>query len=414
MKLQLPPQVGETTIFTLSNGLRFVHTEFAGAAVYCGVAVGAGSRDDGEDHAGRAHFVEHTLFKGTPRRRSWHISNRLERVGGELNAYTTKEETVIYANVPAEYAYRALDLLADIVADSIFPEGELRKERAVVVEEIKSYLDSPEESVYDEFENLIYAGSAMAHNILGTSESVEALGPRECRSFLETYYTPGDMVAYCAGPIPASAALRMAERSFSRIVRPDAERRRTVPPHAAPFDIQREEEGYQAHTVMGMRAFDRNDPRRFALFLLNNYFGGPSMNSRLTQELRDRRGYVYAVDSSVALMSDCGLLQVYFGADRDRVGRCCRIVRRELESLASERLSPTALLNAKRQYVGQLLVASDNRENIAMNSAKSVLYYGEARDVRLTAAAIAEVTAEELRSVAEILASQGFSRLTLC
>ena len=414
MKIQLPPPGGQTTIFTLYNGLRFVHTEFAGAAAYCGVAVGAGSRDDGEGFAGRAHFVEHTLFKGTPRRRSWHISNRLERVGGELNAYTTKEETVVYANVPAGYAFRALDLLADIVADSIFPEGELRKERAVVEEEIKSYLDSPEESVYDEFEGLIYAGSDMAHNILGSAQSVAALGQRECRSFLERHYTPGNMVAWCAGPLRSADALRMAERAFARLARPDCGRVRVAPPVAPPFDIQRDEEGYQAHTVMGMRAFDRNDPRRFALFLLNNYFGGPSMNSRLTQELRDKRGYVYAVDSSVALMSDCGLMQVYFGADRDRVGRCCRIVRRELEALASECLSPTALQNAKRQYVGQLLVASDNRENIAMNAAKSVLYYGEARDVRLTAAAIAEVSAEDVRSVAELLASQGFSRLTLC
>lgn len=206
----------------------------------------------------------------------------------------------------------------------------------------------------------------------------------------------------------------MAERAFRRLARPESERQRTVPPIAPAFDIVRDDEGYQAHTVMGMRAFSRDDPRRFALFLLNNYFGGPSMNSRLTQELRDKRGYVYAVDSSVALMSDCGLLQVYFGADRERVGKCCRIVKRELEALAASPLKPAALDNAKKQYIGQLIVASDHRESMAMNAAKSMLYYGEARGVRHTAEAVAAVSADDLRSVAETLMSRGFSRLTLC
>lgn len=398
-------------IFTLPNGLRCVCWRIEGLVSYIGAAINAGSRDEDDSHYGLAHFVEHTIFKGTLRRRSWQISSRMEAVGGELNAYTSKEETVVYTNAPAGYEERALDLIADIIAGSTFPADEIERERDVVVEEINSYLDSPADSVYDEYEELAYAGSGLAHNILGTPESVRKLSGKDCRGFLDKFYTPSDMVVYCVGPGEPLKMQRLVEKYFGSLHFPGADRNRLPVPPMEDFDITHDRGNHQANTIVGARLFGRTDPRRFALFLLNNYLGGPCMNSRLNRELREKRGYVYTVDSSVSLMTDTGLIFIYFGSDPSAVEKCRKLIAREIDRLAQSPMSPQAFEKIKTQYCGQLLVTSDHKENRAMALAKSLMYFGEVSDISTMAAHIREVTPEQMREVAELLTKT--STLTL-
>lgn len=399
--------------YTLANGMRAVCWPVPSLVSYIGVVVGAGSRDEAPGLEGLAHFVEHTVFKGTRTRKSWQISSRMETVGGELNAYTSKEETVLYTAAPAGYEDRAIELLADLVANSIFPAAEIDREREVIVEEIKSYLDSPADSVYDEFEELAYAGSPLAHNILGTFDTVRSITGADCRKFIDTRYTPGRMVLYCCGPADPDRMAAAMERRFGALHYPDAPSDRTPPPPMAPFDTVHERTGHQANTITGMRIFGRKDPRRHALFLLNNHLGGPSMNSRLNRELRDKRGYVYTVDSNVALMSDTGLMFVYFGSDRSTVGKCRRIIADEIDRLAQSTMSDRAFEKIKTQYCGQLMVSSEHRENRAMSLAKSLLYYGELHDIRRFTEHVRAVTPQAMREVAEYIASQPSGTLTL-
>lgn len=400
-------------VFTLDNGLRMVCKQTTGLVSYIGAVVNAGSRDEDEDHQGLAHFVEHTIFKGTPSRKGWQIANRMEVVGGELNAYTSKEETMIYTNAPAGYEERALQLLSDLIMSSCFPKEEVEREREVVIEEINSYLDSPADSVYDEFEELAYAGSDLAHNILGSKDSVMALSGEECRKFLDKYYTPGNMVVYCTSPVSPDKLLKLVEKYFSGMHFITPAHKRSLPPAMEKFDEVRNRGNHQANTIVGARVFGRQDPRRFALFLLNNYLGGPCMNSRLNRELREKRGYVYTVESNVSLMSDCGLMLIYFGSDPSVVVKCRRLISNELDRLAQSSLSPTVFEKIKRQYCGQLLVSSDHRESRAMSLGKSILYYNEIHDISSTAERIMEVSSEEFREVASMLTTDKCSALTL-
>ena len=401
-----------TESITLGNGLRVVAQEAPGAVSYIGCAIGAGSRDDGA-HPGLAQFVEHTVFKGTRRRSSWQIANRMESIGGELNAYTTKEETMIYTNAPAGYAERAMEMISDLIANSTFPSAETDRERDVIIEEIHSYLDNPAEAVYDEFDDRLYADSELGHNILGTEESVRAISSENARSFVDRFYVPENMVVYCRAPEGIDKAFRIADKYFGGLSHPMPHRERLTPKVLPRFAETVEEESAQANTLMGCRLFGRRDPRRHALFLLNNHFGGPCMNSMLNRELRDRRGLVYTVDSSVALMSDTGALLIYFGTGLKEVGRCERIITRLIEKLAEKELSESALERIKRQYVGQLTVGTEQNENMAMNLAKSILYFGEVHSPEETIAAVNRVRPEDLRGVAELIAGQGLSRLTL-
>lgn len=392
-------------IHILSNGLRIVCRRTEGLVSYIGIAVNVGSRDEDKEHYGLAHFVEHTIFKGTDRRRSYQISSRMESVGGELNAYTSKEETMVYTNAPAGYEERAIELLSDLITSSRFPAEEIEREKEVVIEEIHSYMDSPSDAVYDEFEELAYAGSDLAHNILGSDDSVRKLDSSDCRGFIDRFYTPGEMVMYCLTPASPDKIHSLAERYFGELHFENTDRRRITPAPMRPFEERRDRGNHQANTIIGARVFGRSDARRFALFLLNNYLGGPCMNSRLNRELREKRGYVYAVDSNVSLLTDAGLLLVYYGCDPANVNKCRDIILRELTSLASSPLHARTFENIKRQYCGQLLVSSDHLESRAMSMAKSMLYYGEVHDIATTAAHIREVTAEEMRSVAEMICS---------
>lgn len=400
-------------IFTLPNGLKCVHYRSSGKVSYCGVAVNAGSRDEDESQHGLAHFVEHTIFKGTVHRSRWHISNRMEKVGGELNAYTTKEETVIYTVAPQGYVDRSMQLLSDLIANSIFPESELCKEKEVVIDEINSYLDSPYDRIYDEFEDLIYAGSSMGHNILGNPDSVHRLSSSDCRRFIEKFYTPHNMVVYCVDQSDTKAIERIISRHFGNLNFTTQTHRRDTPKAVGRFEKVIDNHNHQAHTIIGARVFGKHDPRRHALFLLNNHIAGPCMNSILNQELREKRGYVYTVDSTIGLMSNCGLFQIYFGADSSNIKRCKKIIFRELDRLANYPIKASIFESIRRQYLGQLHVSSDHKESRAISLGKSLLYYDEIHDIEWSANQLMKVTPQDLMEVAQLIHPDNCSTLTL-
>ncbi len=404
----------EYNIFTLSNGMRCVHRRSNSRVAYTGVAIDAGSRDEPDERQGLAHFVEHTIFKGTGKRKSWHISDRMESIGGELNAYTSKETTVVYTIAPATEPERAIELLADLIANASFPESEIEKEKEVVIEEIKGALDNPADDLFDEFEQLAYSGNRLGHDILGTPESVRSLTSADCRDFVNRLYTPGHMVLFVQSPDPAARIERLAEKHFGKLKRVDTPRHRIAPCSIPDFNELRDRQGHQAHTLVGAATFNRHDPRRYALLLYNSLLAGPSMNSRLNQELRERRGLVYTVDSSVSMLSDTGMEYIYFGADKSAIGKCLKIIDRELSRLADKELSPSTFDKIKKQYCGQLLVNSDNLEATAMSMGKSVLFFNEVHDAAYSAARVCDVTPADLLEVARMVAENSSHRLTLC
>ena len=398
------------TQHTLSNGLRAVYRRHTGNVAYCGVAVDAGSRDEG-DSLGLAHFVEHTLFKGTAKRRAWHILNRMELVGGELNAYTAKEETLVYSLFPKGNMNRAMELIADLVQNSVFPEREVEKEREVVMEEIMSYRDTPSEAIYDDFEDLLFAGSGLGHNILGTEASLQRLSAADCQDFLRLLYTPGNMVLFGIGDTDPDRFFRMAERHFGAFRRPTVRQPRIQPTVMPMFAETRTVDTHQAHTIIGVPTFGMHDDRRYPLLLLNNLLGGPGMNSLLNVAIRERHGYAYTVESAVTLMSDCGLMTIYFGCDERHAKRCLQLVDRTLDRLASTTMSGRQLDAAKKQYSGQMLVASASLEGTALSMGKSVMRFGTVTTVEELTDRICGVTASQLREAAALIA-QNYSRLT--
>ena len=389
-----------------------VHISTASQVAWCGIAVNAGSRDERDGQHGLAHFVEHTIFKGTEHRRAWHILNRMERVGGELNAYTTKEGTMLYSVFPHQHLGRAIDLLADLVQWSVFPQEELDRERDVVLEEAASYRDTPSDAVYDDFEDLLFAGSELGHNILGKKQDLENLTREDCMRYLKTLYVPGNMAFFSVGPEHPERVFRMAEKCFGAMSHVMTERHRTIPLPVEPFKRTIQIGTHQAHTIVGARVPDMNHPLRYALMLLNNILGGPGMNSLLNVELRERRGYVYTVESTLTLLSDCGWMEIYLGCDPDDVRSSLHVIDRITTRLSQDLLPERRLEAYKRQYCGQLVVAADSTEFMAMRAGRGLLYHGKVASIDDTISRIQAVTAQEVAQVAAYLTSDRLSSLT--
>ena len=397
---------------TLSNGLPLVHVATASQVAWCGLAINAGSRDELEGHYGLAHFVEHTIFKGTKHRRAWHILNRMERVGGELNAYTTKEGTMLYSVFPEQYLGRAIDLLADLVQWSVFPQEELDRERDVVLEEAASYRDTPSDAVYDDFEDLLFAGSELGHNILGRKEDLERLTSEDCMRYLKTLYVPANMAFFSVGPERPERVFKRVEKAFGAMSHAMAPRHRVMPQSVEPFRKVIQIGTHQAHTVVGARVPDMSHPLRHALMLLNNILGGPGMNSLLNVELRERRGYVYSVESTLTLLSDCGWMEIYLGCDPDDVKSSLRVIERITARLGQELLPARRLDAYKKQYCGQLIVAADSTEFMAMRAGRGLLYHGAVATIDDTIERIQAITPDEIAQAAAYLAKGAMSSLT--
>lgn len=380
---------------------------------YFGVAVNAGSRDEAPDRFGLAHFVEHTIFKGTFRRRACHIINRMEAVGGDLNAFTSKEETNVYSVFPRGNLSRAIDLIADLIVNSRFPETELDKEREVVRDEIDSYLDTPAEAVYDDFEDMFYRGSQLGHNILGTDKALDSFTPAVCRGYLTENFTAPRMVAYYLGPEPPEKVLQRVQAGFAGVPVAGDALHRVRPVANSRFDERRRIETHQSHTVVGASIPGLDVGNRETMALITNILGGPGMNSRLNVSLRERRGLVYTVEASTTMFSDCGLFNVYFGCDPADRDRCLELVFRELHRMTSEPLTPRALAAARKQYLGQLLVSSENLEQIILSTGRSLLLTGEVLSRREVEEAVMRISAEDILEAAAMLEPELCSVLSL-
>lgn len=386
--------------FTLPNGLRIIHAQTLSHVAYCGFAVDAGTRDENEKEQGMAHFVEHLIFKGTQKRHAWHILNRMENVGGDLNAYTNKEETVIYSAFLVEHFARAVELLADIVFHSTFPQHEIDKEVEVIIDEIQSYEDSPSELIFDDFEELIFPQHPLGRNILGKPELLRSFKSEDALDFTSRFYKPANMVFFIQGNIDFKKVVRIVEKATSDIPFAAVERTRTEPFVYIPKALTIQKDTHQAHVMIGSRGYNAYNEKRTGLYLLNNLLGGPGMNSRLNISLRERRGLVYNVEANLTSYTDTGVFCIYFGTDPEDVDRCIRLVYKELKKLRDNKLSTSQLTAAKKQIIGQIGVAGDNFENNALDMGKTFLHYGKFEETKEIFKRIESLTAEQLLEVA--------------
>lgn len=435
--------------YTLDNGLRIIHLPSDSKVVYCGYQINAGTRNEEPGEEGLAHFCEHVTFKGTERRKAWHILNCLESVGGDLNAYTNKEGTVYYSAILKEHIARAVDLLTDIVFHSVYPQAEIDKEIEVICDEIESYNDSPAELIYDEFENIIFKGSPLGHNILGTAEQVRSFKTEDALRFTRKLYRPDNAIFFAYGDIDFKKLVKLirkaladddsgkvaenaansvgklaeeklpqisqitqisgdensitTEKSVSSVKSVGPENYPSVGKEIAGQTIVMQKNTHQAHVMIGTRAYDVSDSRRMPLYLLNNMLGGPGMNAKLNLALREHNGLVYTVESTMAAYGDTGIWSIYFGCDEHDVKRCLRLVRKELDKFMQKPLSEAQLKAAKKQIKGQVGVACDNRENFALDFGKSFLHYGWEKNVDRLYEQVDEITAEQIQAVAQEL-----------
>ena len=431
--------------YTLDNGLRIIHLPSDSQVVYCGYQINAGTRNEEPGEEGLAHFCEHVTFKGTERRKAWHILNCLESVGGDLNAYTNKEGTVYYSAILKEHIARAVDLLSDIVFHSVYPQAEIDKEVEVICDEIESYNDSPAELIYDEFENILFKGSPLGHNILGTAEQVRAFKTEDALRFTRKLYRPDNAIFFAYGDIDFKKLVKLIQKALGECPKgrelacsadcksaetPTEERIAEETPtgetpteemeagdanhkvQSSKLNVQSKVAGqtivmqkntHQAHVMIGTRAYDVNDDRRMPLYLLNNMLGGPGMNAKLNLALREHNGLVYTVESTMVAYGDTGTWSIYFGCDEHDVKRCLRLVRKELDKFMQKPLSDAQLKAAKKQIKGQIGVACDNRENFALDFGKSFLHYGWEKNVDRLYEQVDAITAAQIQAVAQEL-----------
>ena len=397
---------------TLSNGLRIIHAPNQSAVAYCGFAIDAGTRDEAENEQGMAHFVEHLLFKGTQKRHAWHILNRMEHVGGDLNAYTNKEETVVYSAFLAEHFPRAVELLADIVFHSTFPQTEIDKEVEVIIDEIQSYEDSPCELIFDDFEELIFPHHPLGRNILGKPDLLHQFKSEDALRFTNRYYQPNNMIFFVQGNIEFKRVVKLVEKATANLSSNTSTFERKRPEIYIPRTLTLHRDTHQAHVMIGSRGYDAHNEKRTALYLLNNILGGPGMNSRLNVSLRERSGLVYNVEANLTSYTDTGVFCIYFGTEHKDVDRCIRLVKKELKKLCDKPLSPIQLAAAKKQIIGQIGVARDHAENTALGMAKTFLHYHKMDDPQDIFQRIEALTAKELWEVSnEMFAEENLSSL---
>ena len=392
----------EARTYTFENGLRLMQIPSPTQVAYCGISIDAGTRDEEPGEEGMAHFCEHMMFKGTDKRRAWHIINRMEAVGGDLNAYTNKEETVVYAAFMKEHLERATELIFDIVFHSTFPQHEIDKECEVIVDEIESYNDTPADLIFDRFEDIIYEGNSLGHDILGTAENVRRFRTEDALQFVLRLYRPEKMVFFVLGDVEFEQVKKMVGKRLKDIksIIP-IEPIRLVSPIKRNAGIFTEERGtHQAHVMIGRASYGSEDDKRIALYFLNNILGGPGMNSRLNIALREHRGLVYTVESSLTNYTDTSTWAIYFGCDEEDVERCLRTVRQELDKLMNEPMTERQFTGALKQIKGQIGVACDNFENYALDMAKAYLHYNKVEGQKDTIEHLERLTPELLQEVA--------------
>jgi predicted Zn-dependent peptidase len=405
----------DCTIFTLSNGLRVVHQFIPTTAiVHCGIVLDIGSRDEVPENQGIAHFWEHMVFKGTKKRKSLDILNSIDSVGGELNAYTDKEKIAFYASVRTEYFERAIDLLSDITFHSTFPEKELERERGVILEEMAMYLDSPDDSLQDEFESIIFKNHSMGMNILGTEKTVKRFKKKDFLDFFKQTMSPKRTVFSVVGNIPLAHVEKLAKRYLEKFKTTSNGVKRKKVGVYKPQYVELKRPVKQAKVAIGRTGYPLENDNRIPLFLLTNMLGGPGMNSRLNLALRERHGLVYSVDAHYIPYSDTGMFSVFFGTEPKQLEKSLSIVRKEFDKFCQKPLTAKQLGEAKEQIKGQMAISEENNLNLMLMMGRSVLLYNRVPTLEEVFDKINQTTAKQIQQVAqEIFNPQQLSYLTM-
>jgi predicted Zn-dependent peptidase len=390
----------EIIFHTLDNGIRLVHQKIPGIVAHCGLIINAGSRDETESEHGIAHFIEHMLFKGTIKRKAYHILSRLEDVGGELNAYTTKEETALHASFMKEHYNRAIEIISDIAFNSVYPSREIEKEKEVVIEEINSYKDNPAELIFDDFEEQIFLNQPIGRNILGTFDTVRSFTQKNIFSFILNNYSTSQMVFCSVGNIPDEKIIRLFTKYFSDIPERVITPKTTKSWVYKPTSVTRKMDTYQNHCIIGNVAYDLRDNKRMGMFLLNNILGGQGLNSRLNLSLREKNGFAYNVESSYNPYCDTGVFSIYFGTDSHNLEKSISIAEKELGKLRSVKLGTIQLSKAKNQIKGYLARGYENHESLMLSLGKSLLVFDKIDSIEDVCEKIDNVTSFEILDIA--------------
>lgn len=386
--------------YTLKNGIRIIHQNTNSPVAHLGVLINTGSRDEKKNEHGLAHFIEHSVFKGTTKRKSFHILSRIEGVGGELNAYTTKEETVLFSTFLNEYYERAAELLGDILLNSIYPEKELEREKEVVYEEINSYKDSPSELIFDEFDEMVFDGHPLARNILGTRKNLKKFNRESILKFIKNNYHTDQIVISSVGNYDFEDLVKLLDKYFGETPERKRKNLRKAYQDYSPRKKIIEKDTFQAHCVMGNMAYDIHHPQRIVMVLLNNILGGQAMNSRLNLALRERRGMAYNVESSYTPYSDTGFFNVYFGTDKENLDKALALVNNEFKILRNKKIGPIQLSTAKKQMTGQIAISTESHEDLMLAIGKSYLLYNKVDPLSVVFKKIDAISAEALLEVA--------------
>ena len=403
----------EFNIFSLRNGIKVIHHGNNSKVSHLGLLANVGSRDEDDNEHGLAHYLEHCFFKGTKKRKPFHILNRLEVVGGEINAYTTKEETCIYGSFLNEHLDRATELISDIICNSTFPEKEIIKEKEIIIDEIYSYQDSPIDQIYDDFEQQIFNNHTIGRPILGTEKSVKKLTQQQLLNFVKKYYHPENIVISCVSNVNSKKLNELLEKYFGAINTGSSAIKRQSFSSYQPQKQSHKKDLFQNHCMIGNIAYPIKNTKRRGLVLLNNILGGPTMNSRLSMSLREKHGYTYNIESNYTPYSDTGIFSIYLGTETKWLDKSIKLAYKELKLLRENKLGTTQLANAKKQLIGQIALGQENRSNLMLSIGKSLMNFKSIDSLETITKKINEITAEQLLEIAnEVFDEKQISMLT--
>lgn len=396
----------------LNNGIRIIHKNVDSDVAHCGIIINTGTRDEDINQHGMAHLTEHMLFKGTKHRKAFHVLSRMDDVGGEMDAWTTKEETCISASFLHEFYERAIDLLNDVIFNSVYPPKEIAKEKEVIIDEINSYKDSPADSIFDDFEDLIFPGHSLGRNILGTKKLLEKYTDKDIKRFVAEKYNTDQMVFCSIGNISFKRLVKYCEKYFG--ANPANLRgfsRKTFTDYVAITKVQKKNT-HQAHCILGTYAYPFNNPKRLPMFLTANLLAGPGMNSRLTMLLREKKGISYNIEANYSPFEDTGVFNIYFGTDKENLEISTNIIFKELQSLKTKNLGTVQLSKLKKQLIGQIAIGSEIHSNVLLSMGKTYLIYNQVETLKETIKEIESVTSADISEVAnEIFNKDKFSTL---
>ena len=403
----------EYNVHTLRNGIRILHVPSASAIAHACILIHSGSRDEEDAQMGLAHFIEHLIFKRTEKRSTNQILNRLESVGADLNAYTTKEYTCIHASFLQPYVDRTLELFNDIVFHSVFPTDELDKEKGVILDEITSYLDQPEEAINDDFEDMLFANHSLGRNILGTPETVTSLNQSHIKQFIKNNYRTDQIIVAVLGNYSLAKLVKIGEKYFSDVPENSSASKRVVPVKNLPQQIRVNKQIMQAHSMLGTQTYSLHHPYKAGLLLLNNILGGNGMSSILNLQIREKYGIAYTIESNYSPLSDTGIFALYFGTDKEKVDRATALIFKEFKKIRSTKMSELQLQKAKNKFIGQIALGEENRIGLIISMAKSLIDYQKIDDLETVFNKIRTVSIEDMDSIAnEVLDEKSLSSLT--